>query len=84
MEPVSGPGGEQIMQGKRKPIIEVVIDKSKLSSFDGSVFFRLDPDSAHLEECGDAEQLHFRRLAMESQGGRANITDNSNFHQRAL
>jgi hypothetical protein len=39
-----------------KPIIEIVIDKSKISDFDGSIFYRLDPVTGHMDECEDGEQ----------------------------
>lgn len=39
-----------------RPYIEVVIDKSKISDFDGSIFFRLNPVTGHMKECEEAEQ----------------------------
>lgn len=47
----------------RKPIIELVIDKSKISDFDGSIYFRLDPVTARMEECEDGEQKTYKAKA---------------------
>lgn len=60
LETVIGPNGEQSFSPRRMPVIELVIDKSKLSGFDGTIYFRLNPDSGHLEECDEAEQARFR------------------------
>jgi DNA primase len=64
-ETVYGPHGEQHFQPQRMPVIELVIDKSKISSFDGTIYFNLNPDSAHLEECNEMDQHKFRSLAGE-------------------
>lgn len=47
--------GDEITPPQR-PIIELVIDKSKISDFDGSIFFRLNPNTAKMTECLEAEQ----------------------------
>lgn len=51
----------------RRPIIEIVIDKSKISDFDGSIFFRLNPATGHMDECLDAEQKDMRTKAYGDQ-----------------
>jgi replicative DNA helicase len=66
MESLVGPNGERSKKSKIKPIVEVVIDKSKLSSFDGSLFFKLDPESGYMEECSDTEQQRYKELAVET------------------
>lgn len=47
----------------RRPILEIVIDKSKISDFDGSIFFRLNPATGHMDECLDAEQRDMKSKA---------------------
>lgn len=47
----------------RRPIIEVVIDKSKISDFDGSIFFRLNPVTGNMTECEDGEQRTMKEKA---------------------
>lgn len=47
----------------RRPIIEIVIDKSKLSDFDGSIYFRLNPITGHMDECLEGEQQDMRNKA---------------------
>ena len=47
----------------RRPIIEIVIDKSKISDFDGSIFFRLNPVTGHMCECEEGEQKTMRQKA---------------------
>lgn len=49
----------------RRPIIEIVIDKSKISDFDGSIFFRLNPVTGHMTECGEGEQKIMKEKAYE-------------------
>lgn len=48
--------GTEVSVPKKKPILEIVIDKSKISSFDGSIFFRMDPVTGRIEECSLSEQ----------------------------
>lgn len=47
----------------RRPIIEVVIDKSKISDFDGSIFYRLNPVTGNMIECEDGEQKSMKEKA---------------------
>lgn len=47
----------------RRPIIEIVIDKSKISDFDGSIYFRLNPVSGHMDECEEGEQRIMKEKA---------------------
>lgn len=35
----------------RRPILELVFDKSKINSFDGVIYFRFEPRSGRMEEC---------------------------------
>jgi DNA primase/KaiC/GvpD/RAD55 family RecA-like ATPase len=66
LEHIVGTNGEDIYLPKKKPIIELVIDKSKISSFDGSIFFRLNPDTGRMEECSESEQTHFKAKSVEA------------------
>jgi DNA primase len=63
LERTFGPNGEELEVPRRMPIVEVVVDKSKISSFDGSIFFRLTPESGHMEECSALEQTEMKRRA---------------------
>src|SRR6185437_14734244 len=43
--------------GKIKPVIELVFDKSKLfNGFDGNIYYKFHPESGYLEEIPEAEQ----------------------------
>jgi DNA primase len=35
----------------RRPILELVFDKSKINSFDGTIYFRFEPRSGRMDEC---------------------------------
>jgi len=48
------------MAPRRKPILEMVIDKNKITDFDGAIWFEFDQTSAELRECTDSEQASFR------------------------
>lgn len=50
----------------RRPIIEIVIDKSKISDFDGSIYFRLNPITGHMSECEEGEQKLMKEKAYGS------------------
>lgn len=47
----------------RKPILELVFDKSKINSFDGTIYFEFEPRSGRMIECSPEDQLHYRQLA---------------------
>lgn len=47
----------------RRPIVEIVIDKSKISDFDGSIYFRLNPITGRMVECEEAEQRSMKERA---------------------
>lgn len=71
-----GPNGEVLSAVVKLPVIELVFDKSKIfSGFDGSIFFRLTPESGRYDECSVAEQEEFSNLASQpsdlSQGDRS-------------
>lgn len=62
-------GDTETGAARRLPVIELVIDKSKLSSFDGSIYYAMDPDTAHLEECSSEDQKRFRAAAAAPKQG---------------
>lgn len=66
METLTDPNGVEVQTPMRKPIIELVIDKSKISSFDGVIFFKLDPVTGRLDECSPAEQAHYTEKTSQS------------------
>jgi len=68
LDTVIGNGGICNHVPKRKPIIEIVIDKSKLSSFDGTIYYKLWPETGRMEEVSDEEQSLFRSRAAEYNG----------------
>lgn len=55
------------MGAPHRPIVEIVIDKSKISDFDGSIFFRLNPVTGHMCECEDGEQKIMKEKAYGSE-----------------
>lgn len=49
---------------KRKPVIELVFDKSKIyKGYDGVIYFKLDPATGRFEECSRDEQQQYWRIA---------------------
>ena len=64
MKETTGPNGEKGFQAPQKPVIEVVVDKNKLSDFDGVIYYKLWPETGHMEECTTAEQDMYRGRAL--------------------
>jgi DNA primase len=62
---VEGPNGELIDKQRKKPVVEVIIDKSKVNSFDGSIYYLMEPDSGNFTECDAAQQALFGKLSAE-------------------
>jgi len=52
--------GVTSMQNPRMPILEVIVDKNKISGFKGTLFFKLWPLSGRLEECSKDDQNNLR------------------------
>jgi DNA primase/KaiC/GvpD/RAD55 family RecA-like ATPase len=58
-------------QPYHRPIIELVFDKSKINSFDGTIYFQFEPRSGRFDECpletqeGQLGQKDCHKLAME-------------------
>jgi hypothetical protein len=45
---------------QRKPIAELIVGKSKLEEFKGTVFFKFDPARCSFEECSEKDQRIYR------------------------
>jgi hypothetical protein len=69
--------GVEVLVPKKKPIIEIVIDKSKISTFDGSIYFRFDPRSGRLEECSAMEQESLNQKTQDSTGKKQEYSYNA-------
>jgi len=52
-------GGVEMMESVRMPILEVIVDKNKISGFKGTLFFKMWPLSGRLEECSKQESDAF-------------------------
>ena len=51
-----------------KPILELVCNKNKISGWKGTIFFKMWPESGHLEECSATQQQSFGSLVRISSG----------------
>lgn len=61
-----GPNEESLLRPKRKPVIELVFDKSKLfKGFDGCIYYKLYPETGHYEECSGSDQTFYSTVAQE-------------------
>jgi hypothetical protein len=64
IEQYAGPSGETLTRKKRKPVIELVFDKSKIyKGFDGTLYYKLRPETGRYEECSAALQSQYETLA---------------------
>ncbi len=55
-----GANGVEFPVATKKPILEIVVDKNKISGFKGTTFFEMKPESGHLRECSIEDQGRFR------------------------
>lgn len=60
MEDTLGPHNEPILVPKKKPIVEMIVGKSKLEEFKGQIFFRFDPARCSFTECNTQDQFFFK------------------------
>ena len=66
IEVVEGPAGEKLNQPKKKPIVELVFDKSKIyKGFDGVIYYRLDPATGRYDEEPGHRQKEWETLSMQ-------------------
>lgn len=63
-------GQDGNMEYVRKPILEMVFDKSKVNSFDGNIYYRMDPDSGNLMEESESAQIDWAKKAHDSESNR--------------
>ncbi|WP_263383600.1 hypothetical protein [Granulicella arctica] len=56
MDQVTNPDGTTSMKEKKLPIVEMIIDKNKVTGEKKTIFYRLEPMSGRMEECSEMEQ----------------------------
>jgi len=67
----------------RRPILELVFDKSKINAFDGTIYYQLEPRSGRMDECpmqsvdGCKSQAECRQLANDYKQSTHNEVQNS-------
>jgi hypothetical protein len=66
METVTNPDGVQARIAIRKPIVEVIVDKNKITGTKGTIFYRLEDKSGRMVECSDREQQEYRSKLAEA------------------
>jgi hypothetical protein len=65
---VAGPGGAVLERAVRKPIVELIFDKSKVhKAFEGEIYYRLDGATGYYEECTPSEQTYYADLSHAQQ-----------------
>ncbi len=57
--------GTPMLAPRRKPVLEVVVDKNKITDYDGCIYYEFDMVSAQLKECSENEQAIFREKAAD-------------------
>jgi replicative DNA helicase len=70
MEKMIGPGGEELVCERPMPIVEVIVDKNKVTGEKKTIMYKLEPMSGRMEECSDPEQLLYRDTLTESKKNR--------------
>jgi hypothetical protein len=63
--------GVDYMESTRMPVLEVIVDKNKISGFKGTLFFKMWPLSGRIEECSTEDQNNYRTRLVEQKGRRA-------------
>ena len=77
-----GPGGVEGQSMKRKPIVEIICDKNKISGFKGTTFFKMWPESGRLEECSAEDQSNFRARVSLSAASAQRIPERGSHNTR--
>jgi hypothetical protein len=54
--------GEEYLVDKTKPILEICVDKNKISGWKGTVFFKMNDVSGNLVECSQEESSRYGAL----------------------
>jgi DNA primase len=76
MERGHAPNGHVCMVEKAMPIVEVIVDKNKVSGVTKTLFYKLEPTSGRMEECSMKEQSIYLGLRHQPSKVRTGI------HQR--
>lgn len=64
LEEFENEAGVKGTRPKKKPVVELGFDKSKIyKGFDGVIYFKLDPPTGRFEECRIDEQRRYWRIA---------------------
>lgn len=71
MERIIGPSNEEILTEKAMPIVEVIIDKNKVTGERKTIYYRLEPASGRMEECTEAEQTELSLVASNAAAERS-------------
>lgn len=56
-----------VIEIPRKPVVELIFDKNKITSFDGTVYFKMYPESGHMIEEPPAKQLEWGKKSVDQQ-----------------
>jgi DNA primase len=70
METVINPDGVQARVAIKKPVVEVIVDKNKISGETATIFYRLENKSGQMVECCDREQQEYRTRLAEAAAAR--------------
>jgi hypothetical protein len=54
--------GVECMENTRMPVLEIIVDKNKISGFKGTLFFQMWPLSGRVEECSPDEGERYQGL----------------------
>lgn len=65
MEQITFPDGSIQMIERTMPIVELIIDKNKVTGEKKTIFYRMEPMSGRMEECSPAEQTSLQ-IALEA------------------
>jgi hypothetical protein len=57
MQEVTAPDGTPQMVERPLPIVEVIVDKNKVTGQVKTIFYRLEPMCGRVEECSELEQI---------------------------
>jgi DNA primase len=88
MEEVIGPDGRPSMVERVMPIVEINVDKNKVTGEKKTIFFRLEPMSGQMQECTPAEQATLQitldQAKQERKKDKGGVPANSRANSRAF
>jgi DNA primase len=73
MEQITQPDGTSAVVEKVMPIVEVIVDKNKVTGEKKTIFYRLEPMSGRMEECSLAEQSNLQMQLSNAKANRAKV-----------